>query len=329
MSEVFADSFYFIAVINPRDAHHATAIELSQKVTRPAVTTLWVLIEVADALCDVQLRVKTHQFISTALRRPGFTVLTDFEPWLSRGLALYGSRLDKDWSLTDCISFEMMKDRGINDALTGDRHFAQAGFRPLLTPPTNCWLFRLRCQRVGGDQVFFDDAAGDEMFLNDLLEDFRRATHVPSPFGIHDCDRASLADAKAIGFRPRDAARFGELELHEPFLEILPGGETDLLVATFRFRLIAAKKDMPTLRRQPEPLRDLLKAFALLFFGHGYFFSAAFLSPTFLYALGCDAGLPRCGFAAGRSADRIGVPMASVTRAANFQSCAHGSVCSF
>lgn len=49
-----------------------------------------------------------------------------------RGVALYDGRRDKDWSLTDCISFTAMNDRAIIDALTGDHHFEQAGFRALL-----------------------------------------------------------------------------------------------------------------------------------------------------------------------------------------------------
>jgi predicted nucleic acid-binding protein len=48
------------------------------------------------------------------------------------GVSLYASRTDKEWSLTDCISFTVMSQYGIRDALTGDRHFEQAGFRALL-----------------------------------------------------------------------------------------------------------------------------------------------------------------------------------------------------
>ena len=53
-----------------------------------------------------------------------------------RGADLYDRRPDKDWSLTDCISFEVMTDRAVKEALTGDRHFTQAGFRALLLPGT-------------------------------------------------------------------------------------------------------------------------------------------------------------------------------------------------
>lgn len=49
-----------------------------------------------------------------------------------RGVALYGERLDKEWSVTDCISFIVMREQGVTDALTGDHHFEQVGFTALL-----------------------------------------------------------------------------------------------------------------------------------------------------------------------------------------------------
>ncbi len=51
---------------------------------------------------------------------------------MDRGVALYADRADKHWSLTDCISFIVMEDRGIRDALTGDHRFQQGGFNALL-----------------------------------------------------------------------------------------------------------------------------------------------------------------------------------------------------
>jgi hypothetical protein len=50
-----------------------------------------------------------------------------------RGLSLYLRRMDKDWSLTDCVSFVVMEEMALTDALTGDRHFEQAGFHVLLS----------------------------------------------------------------------------------------------------------------------------------------------------------------------------------------------------
>jgi len=52
--------------------------------------------------------------------------------WFERGLDLYCSRPDKSWSLTDCISFLVMEEHGVMEALTGDHHFVQAGFVALL-----------------------------------------------------------------------------------------------------------------------------------------------------------------------------------------------------
>lgn len=51
---------------------------------------------------------------------------------LGRALQLYAARPDKDWGLTDCVSFEVMRERGIEEALAADQHFIQAGFRALL-----------------------------------------------------------------------------------------------------------------------------------------------------------------------------------------------------
>ena len=50
------------------------------------------------------------------------------------GLSLYETRLDKDWGLTDCISFVVMQREGILEAFTSDKHFEQAGFIRLLKP---------------------------------------------------------------------------------------------------------------------------------------------------------------------------------------------------
>ena len=135
MNAVFADTFYYIAMLNPSDRYHAAAIEITKSLSRPVVTSIWVLMEVADALSDPAIRSRTHRFLQAVTSRKVTMLIADVEPWYSRGLALYGNRADKSWSLTDCISFEIMSARGIAEALTGDRHFNQAGFQTLLAPP--------------------------------------------------------------------------------------------------------------------------------------------------------------------------------------------------
>lgn len=132
MNAAFADSFYFIAVLNPADQYHDAAMQLTSTLKVPAVTSRWVLVEVGDALSHVAIRKQTFDFLQSIVHQPGITVIDEQEPWYARGLELYGNRADKGWSLTDCISFEIMREHEIVDALTGDHHFIQAGFRALL-----------------------------------------------------------------------------------------------------------------------------------------------------------------------------------------------------
>lgn len=132
MTEVFADAFYYIALLNPSDQFHSAAVVATQTLQYPLVTTTWVLLEVADALSAPGIRQQTSRFLKQVDRDPNIRIIAADETWFARGLRLYDSRADKSWSLTDCISFEVMGERGITDALTGDHHFVQAGFRPLL-----------------------------------------------------------------------------------------------------------------------------------------------------------------------------------------------------
>lgn len=134
MTATFADSFYWIALLNPSDQHHAAAVEATKILSGPLVTTAWVLVEVADALSEPALRPRIHQFLQRTGSDPNIRVIVADAGWYGRGVDLYGRRADKSWSLTDCISFKVMNEFGLTDALTGDRHFEQAGFRALLRP---------------------------------------------------------------------------------------------------------------------------------------------------------------------------------------------------
>jgi predicted nucleic acid-binding protein len=132
MNERFADSFVFLALLNRRDRKHKAAAQALGGAARPLITTAWVLTEVADGLCSCKTR---HLFLSLEQRLrndPLATIVPPDSQLYERGLALYRERADKDWSLTDCISFIVMQERGIVEALTGDHHFEQAGFVALL-----------------------------------------------------------------------------------------------------------------------------------------------------------------------------------------------------
>ena len=135
MNEVFADSFYFIALLHSRDRYHLAAVEMSRRRPGRLVTTQWILVELADALCAPAVRQRTHQFIRALLADASATVIEDSVPWMRLGMELYGQRADKSWSLTDCISFAVMEARSIRQVLTADHHFTQAGFVALLGQP--------------------------------------------------------------------------------------------------------------------------------------------------------------------------------------------------
>ena len=130
---VFADAFFWIALLNRRDEYHETAKTYAQGFQGHIVTTQWVLVEVADALAASTARQSIQSFFQELAANPAVT-LVDANPALfHRGLNLYAKRSDKDWSLTDCISFVVMTELALSEALTGDHHFAQAGFHPVFS----------------------------------------------------------------------------------------------------------------------------------------------------------------------------------------------------
>ncbi len=133
MKRVFADSWYYIALLNPRDSAHERARAFAKSWRGHVVTTRWVLAEIADGFAtDPGLRALAARFLAHSETHPSLRVVPVNEVQFSHGLDLYRSRLDKQWSLTDCISFVVMEQEGICEALSGDRHFRQAGFDPLL-----------------------------------------------------------------------------------------------------------------------------------------------------------------------------------------------------
>ena len=130
MTEVFADSFYWIALLNPADAFHEAARNIS--VSGRIVTSLAVQMEVLDAFSTTpSLRPSAIHFWHCTTRDPQVTVVPLDAALLDRAIELMKTRMDKTWSFTDCISFEIMRQRGITQALSADHHFRQAGFQTL------------------------------------------------------------------------------------------------------------------------------------------------------------------------------------------------------
>ena len=96
------------------------------------VTTVWVLTEVADGLAPYDARTQFEVLLQSLNSDSQTEVVPADQALWNRGVKLYNDRPDKEWPLTDCISFIVMRDRNLTDALTGDHHFEQAGFHALL-----------------------------------------------------------------------------------------------------------------------------------------------------------------------------------------------------
>jgi uncharacterized protein len=134
MRRVFADSLYWIALSHPRDQHHDDALKLSLTLRQvEIVTTDEVLSEFLTALRHTrQLRSIAALQADGVMADPSILVLPQSRQTFLDGLALCKARPDKEYSLTDCISMQAMRQEGIVEILTHDNHFTQEGFTILL-----------------------------------------------------------------------------------------------------------------------------------------------------------------------------------------------------
>jgi predicted nucleic acid-binding protein len=129
---LFVDTVYWLALMNPNDNWHRHALEWAARIEEPLVTTDAVLTEVGDAFCRADRRRWAVDAIQMVQADPEITSVHGSSALFKQALDLYSTRRDKDWSLTDCISFVVMNDRELKRALTADLHFVQAGFQALL-----------------------------------------------------------------------------------------------------------------------------------------------------------------------------------------------------
>lgn len=132
MSLTFADTSLFVAFLNERDRHHASAVRIFDHHTDEIMTSQWVLTELGNYLAERPGRSVFPLFIEELKLDSRITIEPATDRWFEAGLQLYAQRSDKLWSLVDCISFAMMHEFEIVEAFTADHHFGQAGFRVLL-----------------------------------------------------------------------------------------------------------------------------------------------------------------------------------------------------
>ena len=127
----FADTFYWIALISPRDAYHAAAIAFSR--THGSIRLLAtdeVLTEVLTHFAGLgrYWRAKAASFVHQVRSNPNVDVLPQTRADFDAALALYEARPDKGYSLTDCRSMLALRALAITEVLTNDHHFTQEGF---------------------------------------------------------------------------------------------------------------------------------------------------------------------------------------------------------
>lgn len=131
----FLDTAFAIALISPNDAFHEKALELAtmiEETKSSLVTTRAVVIEVGNALSKQSLRKSAVALIDSMEADETVIIVSISDDIYNEAFKLFRSRLDKEWGLTDCISFVVMKQRKITNALTTDQHFQQAGFVALM-----------------------------------------------------------------------------------------------------------------------------------------------------------------------------------------------------
>lgn len=132
MTPVFADTSYYLALLNRADAWHSAATRMSQAIRGDIITTDFVLVEVGNALSRMKDRRFFNRLVPHLRNTPRVTIIAATRPLFDEGYNLFTQRRDKNWSLTDCISFIVMDQYRLDEALTADHHFEQAGYTVLL-----------------------------------------------------------------------------------------------------------------------------------------------------------------------------------------------------
>jgi hypothetical protein len=132
---VFLDTGFAIALASPRDHYHARAVQLADelKISGSTITTTRaVLLEIGAALAKVSYREAAVSIIEMLENDPDVKIIPWQEDLFAEAFELFRGRADKEWSLTDCMSFVVMRQCDIQAALAADIHFQQAGFTALL-----------------------------------------------------------------------------------------------------------------------------------------------------------------------------------------------------
>lgn len=135
MRTFFADTGYWIALLDPQDTLHQKAVSLSISLSQEQIcTSEMVLTEVLNHFSrrGASLRKAVVALIQNIQDSSAIAIVPQTSDLFHTAFELYNQRPDQFWSHTDCASFCIMQQRNILEALAYDRHFEQAGFVALL-----------------------------------------------------------------------------------------------------------------------------------------------------------------------------------------------------
>jgi predicted nucleic acid-binding protein len=132
LNRVFIDTSFVVALVNEKDQHHDRASELADLFdSYPLITTDAVLVEIGNALAR-NFKEQASEVMEDFLTSDEVKIINLDSALFQAAFELYRTHKDKSWGMTDCISFIVMRERGIVDALRNDKDFRQAGFNALM-----------------------------------------------------------------------------------------------------------------------------------------------------------------------------------------------------
>lgn len=130
--KIFVDTLFIVALINKRDQYHQIALNLAEQYENcPLITTDAIFLESGNKL-SANYRNEVVELIEQFLASDEIDVIRLTPELFDESLRLYKQYQDKSWGLVDCFSFVVMKQNKVNQALTFDQHFTQAGFQALM-----------------------------------------------------------------------------------------------------------------------------------------------------------------------------------------------------
>jgi len=132
LERIFVDTSFILAIVSEKDELHQKAKDLVEIYgMMPWLTTDLVLYEVANSLAR-NAKPQAQKIINYFLEADGIEIVYASPALFRKGFALYCKYADKTWGLIDCVSFIVMRENNMTDALTNDKHFQQAGFNALM-----------------------------------------------------------------------------------------------------------------------------------------------------------------------------------------------------